>query len=445
MRVVLFVLALAVFGAGGANAAREDKCAAQYSLEEQLILEWAALGGDPHAQFAIAKCAAPRIEASLTETERVYALEWLTLAACDADGMPAVDERDRMTRRLKYEGDISFRRFGGISRDETWTSREKQFIEFRHEQVADLKDRYSAFVETATAAERAKAREALSDELARMGPRGMARLTELAECTYFGADKAFAAAVWSAADQVWGSSGAGELYGKSARKVWNTAEESKARLAALKPSERRAAEAEKARLLKTDPRVLAELEDSAALARLGEPSSTHAQAGNASVAGRSVTLAVQYALEALGWIEFVNGPDNDYGPSTIEAAGKAQAAYGFEATRWLSPEQIRMTVCDAATKKGDPVSYYHLAMMFAEGWGFRKDLDRASFAIDRAGKIMSDRLSARDGLPEWKQNAYPAFEPKIENAKALIDGERAGLPVQVATRGDAITEKNLCN
>jgi peptidoglycan hydrolase-like protein with peptidoglycan-binding domain len=444
MRVALCVFALFVFGAGSANAAREEKCAAQYSFDEQLTLEWAALGGDPHAQFAMAKCAAPRIKAPMSAAERIYALKWLTLAACDADGVPGIEVRDRMTRRLKYEGDISFRRFGGISRDENWTALEKKFIEFRRAEVEDLRLRYSEFAGAASVEEKAKAREGLSDELARMGPRGMVRLTQLTQCPYFGADRASVAAAWSAANQVWRSSGAEDFYAKNAEGNWNAEKESKERFAVLSPLEKRAAEFEKARLLRTDPIVLAELEDKAALAKLDDLSFMHAEAGNVSFAGRSVTLAVQYALEALGWMHFINGPDNDYGPSTIDAVRKMQSAQGLDETRWLSPEEIRRTVCDAAIRKGDPVSYFHLALMYSEGWGYPKDLDRAAFAIERAEEIMDAKISDFSKLPEWKQKAYPTFEPRIESAKALIAGERAALPAHIGRAGP-VDEKSLCN
>lgn len=444
MRVAWFVFALFVLGSGSANAARDEKCAAQYSFDEQVMLEWAALGGDPHAQFAMAKCAAPRAKAPLSAAERVNALKWLILAACDADGMPGVESRDRMTRRLKYEGDISFRRFGGISREENWTALEKKLIEFRLAEIEDLKLRFREFDGAASVQEKARAREELSDELARMGPRGMVRLTQLAQCSYFGADRASVAAAWSAANQVWQSSGAENLYAKNAGKNWNADKESKARFAELSPAEKRAAEFEKARLLRTDPIVLAELEDKAALAKLDDLSFMHAEAGNVSFAGRSVTLAVQYALEALGWMQFINGPDNDYGPSTIEAVRKMQSAQGLDESRWLSPEEIRNTVCDAAIRKGDPVSYFHLALMYSEGWGFPKDIDRAAFAIERAEGIMDAKLSDFSKLPEWKQKAYPTFEPRIESAKASIAGERASLPAHIGRAG-SVDEKSLCN
>lgn len=445
MRVFLCVLALMALAASNANAAQEKKCSAQYSQEEQLTLEWAALGGDPHAQFAITRCAAPRGRTDLTEAERIYALKWLMLSACDANGEPGNDARDRMTRRLKFNGDISFRRFGGITQDETWTAREKKFIEFRRAAVADLDDRYAAFAKTASPAERSEARKELSDELARMGPRGMMRLADIAQCQYFDADKTFVAAALSAANQVWHSSRSDALYGKSERKGSNLAKQSSQAMSALSPQEKRVAEAEKQQLVKTDPFVLAELEDSAALSRLDQLSFMYAKDGHVSFAGRSVTLAVQYALEALGMMQFVNGPDNDYGPSTIEAARKAQAAYGYEETRWLSPDQIRKIVCDAATKKNDPVSYYHLAMMFSEGWGYPKDLDRARFAIDRAETAMTRRLASLSKLPEWKQDAYPTFKTKIDSVKAMIDGEVAVRPAHVAARPGSISANTLCN
>lgn len=449
MRIFWCMLAVAVLGASGAKAAEEQKCSEQFSLEEHQYLEWAALGGDPHAQFALAKCAAPRTKASLSSEEKVYALKWLTLAACESDGLPNIDERDRMTRRMKFEGDISFRRFGGITEKEVWTAREKKFIEYREAEIDDLKDRYKDFVKDTTPAQQAAARGEISDELARLGPLGLVRLTSIAECKYFGGDDVFAAAAYSAANQAWQSSGASKIYGKSSDKDWGLDKQSAARMSALAPIERRAAEAEKARLLRTDPYVLAELEDQAALSRLNELSFMHEESGRVSFAGRAVTLAVQYALESLGWMEFVNGPDNDYGPSTIEAVRKMQASEGLDETRWLSPDEIRSAVCKAATKEHDPISYYHLAVMFSEGWGYSKDLERAAFAASRADKILSEKLGKVDKLPEWKQRAYPPFEPKIESIKMLIEGERkelyASAPAHIFSSSERLSEASLCN
>lgn len=444
MRVALCAVVFAFFGLSSANAAQEQKCSDQYSLEEHLYLEWAALGGDPHAQFALSKCAAPRTKASLSDEEKIYALKWLTLAACDADGLPGVDDRDRMTRRLKYEGDISFRRFGGITENETWTPREKKFIEYRAAEIDDLKDRRKDLLKKTSVDQQAAARKELSDEFARMGPRGLQRLTALSECEYFGEDKVLSAAAWMAAEQAWSSSGVSKLY-NDRKKGWDAARESKTRLAGLSPAERRAADFEKERLLRTDPHVMAELEDRAALARLGELSFMHEAAGRVSFAGRSVTLAVQYALEALGWMEFQNGPDNDYGPATIEAVQRMQAAEGLDETRWLSPADIRAAICDAAVRKNDPVSYYHLSVMFAEGWGYPRDLDRAQIAAARADALMEEKLAAFDALPEWKQNAYPVFEKRIDVIKTMINDKRAALPAHVSSSGQSFTQGPLCN
>ena len=59
LRLVAFAASVWLGGHVAASAGEEIKCAAQYTLEEQLILEWAALGGDPHAQYAVAQCAFP--------------------------------------------------------------------------------------------------------------------------------------------------------------------------------------------------------------------------------------------------------------------------------------------------------------------------------------------------------------------------------------------------
>lgn len=445
MRIFSVAAACAAFGFTAASAADEVKCADQYSLEEHQILEWAALGGDPHAQFAMSTCAAPRANVELTRDEKVYALKWLMLAACEADGVEDADKRDRALRRLKYDGDISFRRFGGITRDETWTPREKKLIEFRQTEIADIESRLSQMMAQTTFDEQARARDQLADQFSRMGALGLTRLASLSSCSEFGADRAFEAAAWSAAAQAWNTSGEKHVYGLSQKRKWTVAGEAEAKLAALSTSERRIADTRKDAFLRTDPMTLARLEDKAALADLDRLSFMHAQSGNVSFSGRSVTLALQYALESLGWIDFVNGPDNDYGPSTIEAARKMQAAQGVDETRWLSHEEIRKTVCDAATIKGDPVSYFHLSLMFSEGWGFARDLDRAAFAAERADSLLDAKLAKSGELPAWKRDAYRAFEPRIDSARELISAELAATPAHLASNGPSrINEVTLC-
>jgi TPR repeat protein len=181
------------------------------------------------------------------------------------------------------------------------------------------------------------------------------------------------------------------------------------------------------------------MEEKAALGRLQEFAAQHTGEAPSLFAGRSV-LAAQYALEALGFMKFVNGPDNDYGPSTIEAVGKAQAHYGRDETRWLSHAELRELLCDAATLKSDPISYFHLGVMFAEGQGFPQDLDRAAYAIGRADELLIAQLANADGLPDWKRRHYPTFRPQIERARELLAAVRAA-------DGDVkikVTNENLC-
>lgn len=443
MRAVTCLFALAFLASGHAKAGEEIKCAAQYSFDERLILEWAALGGDPHAQYSITQCAYPDNPGRLTPEEKVYALKWMIVATCDAADSGEVLERDELTRKLRRSGDLSFRRFGGVSEDEEiWSKREKRFREYRDIKETKLQQRYVTLQAEATEADRAQARDALANQFSRMGPIGLLRLSELASCKNFGAPKSFVAASLAAAKEAWTAPEYAAVFGAASEKA--LAHETAASFAALSAKEKLAAEAEKARLLRTEPASLARLEDLAALGRLEELSTVHADVDEASFARRSVTTAVQYALEAMGFLHFVNGPDNDYGPSTIDAAKKAQAFYGHEQSRWLSHDEVRKVVCDAATKKSDPVSYFHLGVMYSEGWGFPKDLERARYSIVRAKEIMKARLAKADELPAWKQSHYPQFKLQIENAAAAIESARASAPAGMQLKAGRIDDSNLC-
>ncbi len=427
----------AVLGAS-AEAGEELKCAAQFKLEEHLILEWAALGGDPQAQYSVAQCAFPSNAGELSSAEKTYALKWLTLATCEAQGVAGYKDRDRATRNLKLGSNISFRRFGGVTKDELWTGKERSLISIRDRQTADLEARLEKLKAQSTEAEQAGAREALADELARMGPLGIMRLIELTSCQAYGASDAFAAAAWSAAAESWAASGSTSVYGPSAISDRDLKSEGARRMAQLSKNDRRVAAARKDMLLRSDAAHLAELEDAAALGRLQNLGSADAGEEGLKLSGRSTTTAVQYALESLGFIEFVNGPDNDYGPSTIEAVKKAQAAYGHPQTRLLAPEEVRQVVCDAAVTKSDPISYYHLSLMYAEGLGFRKDLVRAKAAISRAEEILIARLESKDALPPWKAREYPAYLERIGDAKGAIGEAYSALPRHVASGGGEI-------
>jgi hypothetical protein len=431
---------LGVMGAGAAQAGEEVRCARQYALEEHLILEWAALGGDPHAQFAIGQCAFPQDGAALGQDEKIYALQWLVLATCDSAETPSNIERDRLTRKLRDNADISFRRFGGVTEDERWTRREKRFKEYRADKLNQLRARHDRLQSQATDLDRERARDALVERFARMGGLGLMRLASLAECREFGATKPLAAAIWKAAAESWAAPDSEPVYGRSLRRDWSIAKEAASRASALSRAERREAERWHGALSRTTPARLAALEDAAALSRLGETApSAHARS-QGSVA-QSTTLAVQYALEALGWIEFVNGPDNDYGPTTSEAARRAQAHYGREQTRWLSPAEARQLVCDAALEANDPVSNYHLALMYAEGAGFAQDWARALHAIERAQTYLIAALAEPAELPAWKRDAYARYRKTLADAKAAIAAEHRAA---AATASSAEPPAALC-
>lgn len=421
--------AFAAASGASALAGEELQCAAQYRLQEQMILEWAAIGGDPQAQYAIAQCAAPRNGAALTSAEKVNALKWLMLAACEADGIADLEARDRMTRDLKFGSNLSFRRFGGITDDETWTSREKKLIEFRRAQDADLKTRLDGLLEAASASERETARAKLTEELGRMGPLGLTRLAEMTSCKALGASEVFAAAAWSAAADAWAGAETSAVYGDPAQRGLDIPKQAAKRFAKLSKSEKQEFQTIKEMIARDGSARLARLESDAALGRIQNLGFAAPGPDGLKFTGSATPMAAQYALEALGYIEFVNGPDNDYGPSTIEAARRAQEAYQRPQTRWLAPPEVRQLVCDAATKKNDPASYYHLAMMYADGSGFRKDRTLAREALALAESLMAERLKDASSLPEWKKRAYPEIAERIAVAKKALAAEASSSPV----------------
>ena len=414
--------------AGTAHAAQERMCAKQYSMEEQLILEWAALGGDPHAQLALAQCAAPNGQKKFTDAEKNYAVKWLVLATCDAEETEANLERNVRTRQLKEDGDLSFRRFGGKIDREKFSTRDKMFQAYRERRREEVSARYSDFTSSMTPAEIRSAKDAMIDEFSRMGPLGLLRLSELSACSAFDAEPAFTAASWSAAAQAWSGSDHAAVYGKSDKRKWSVSKESKTQLDKLTADQTKTVAFEKNRLLRTSDSSIDALENQAALADLQNLQFSFAHAEEEGGAPRTVTTAVQYALESLGYISFVNGPDNDYGPSTIEAVKKMQTEKGLPVTRWLTHGQARDTICQAAVTQGDPVSLFNISLMYANGWGYKQDLNRAKRAIEMAETRMTAELANADELAEWKLDNYPDYDTQIKIEKAAINAAWADMP-----------------
>ncbi len=422
--------ALVAFGVmtGAAMAGEERACASQYALEDHLLLEWAALGGDPHAQMAIAQCAFPggADAKAMTPAEKNYAIRWTTIALCEAIPNDAHDRRDARLRKLKDDASISFRRFGGLAKDEKLNWREKDFMEYRKEQTALLAERHQRLLKTVSASELALARGGLSDQLSRMGPTGLLKLAELSSCEAFGASKEFEAAAWSAASESWRGSEIAGVYAAADSDDYDLPKIATEKTKRLSGGDRRVAAIEKERLLRTDPRRIAGLENKIvqfeernALDRLANFTLPvrRAEAGLADAAvgdASALTTALQFALESLGHVDFVNGPDNDYGATTRDAVARMQASGGDEPTSLLTNAETRATICKAAAK-GDPVSLFHVALMYQNGWGFLPNEAKAAAAIGRSETAMIAALGGAD-LPAWKREAYTSYAGKIRAA-----------------------------
>lgn len=417
--------AAVALAATGALAGEEKSCAAQYALEDHLLLEWAALGGDPHAQMSIAQCAFPAGAKAdkMTPAERAYAVRWTTIALCEAQPSDAHDRRDARLRKLKEEAGISFRRFGGLAKNEKLNWRERDFMEYRKEQTALLADRHRRLLDDVSAMDLAKARGDLSEQLSRMGPTGLLKLAELSSCEAFGASKEFEAAAWSAASEAWRGSEVAGVYASAESDDYDLPKIAMEKSKILAGPERRVASIEKERLLRTDPKRLAALEqkvgryeEAAAVERLAEfalPIKNDGVGIAEAAIGRepSLTLALQFALESLGYVSFVNGPDNDYGPTTRDAVARMQAKSGAAPTSTLTNAEARAAICRAA-KKGDPVSLYNVALMYQNGWGFPKNLAKAAGAISKSETAMISSLGG-DDLPDWKREAHNSYAGRI--------------------------------
>ncbi len=413
---------------GRAMAGEETSCAAQYAMEDHLLLEWAALGGDPHAQMAISQCAFPAKadETKMTPAERSYAIRWTTIALCEAEPSGSHDRRDARLRKLKENASISFRRFGGLSKDEKLNWREKDFMEYRKEQTALLAERHQRLLAAMSKQDLGEARGDLSDQLSRMGPTGLLKLAELSSCAAFGASKEFEAAAWSAASEVWRGAEVAGVYAAPDSEDYDLPKIAMEKAKKLSGPERRIAAIEKERLLRTDPKRIAELEHKVGefegrlaterLANFTLPV-RRADAGLADASeGQepALTTALQFALESLGYVQFINGPDNDYGPTTQGAVQRMKTAEGARPTTILTNEETRAAICKAAAND-DPVSLYHVAIMYQNGWGFPKNAAKAAAAIARSETAMISSLGGGD-LPLWKQAAYNAYAGKIRAA-----------------------------
>ncbi len=432
---VASVVAVGAASAGD-QAAPAPLCSAQFSLEDHMLLEWAAVGGDPHAQMTLSACAFPDGAPALTSAQKVYAIKWSTIALCEARSSDAHDDRDLRMRRLKEEAHISFRRFGGLQKGEKLNWRERDFMEYRKEQTAALETRHLRLMQAVSPGDMAEARAEIADQYSRMGARGLLKLAELSSCDLLGASPAFEAAAWSAASESWRGAEQAGVYAAADTPAFDLPKVAAEKAKKLSGADRRVAALEKERLLRTAPERLAVIEKKArdyenvtavsTLEKLRLPRK-EAAAGLADAetgAGSSLTLALQFALESLGYVEFVNGPDNDYGPTTRAAVARMQAAGGGEPTAVLTNAETRAAICKAAAKD-DPVSLYHVALMWQNGWGLAKDEAKAAGVIARAETAMIAALGG-DSLPAWKRTAYGRYAGLIRaSAKEMKRPELA--------------------
>lgn len=425
-----------VLAVSAAGASEGSLCSARFALEDHMLLEWAAVGGDPHAQMTLAECSYPDGAGELSAAQRVYAIKWNTIALCEALESEAHDDRDLRMRRLKEDAHISFRRFGGMQKGEKLNWRERDFVEFRKEQQAALQARQQRLVAAADARDMAVARAEIADQYSRIGALGLLKLAELSSCDALGASKEFEAAAWSAASESWRGAEQAGVYAAADTPAYDLPKVAAEKTKKLSGADRRAAALEKERLLRTDPDRLAviekkarEFETVAAVNaidnfRLPRREATAGLADAAPAATASLTTALQFALETLDYVEFINGPDNDYGPTTRAAVARMQAAGGGEPTAVLTNAEARQTICKAAAKN-DPVSLYHVALMHQNGWGFPKDEAKAAAAIARSETAMIAALGGAQ-LPAWKRAAYNEYAGLIRaSAKDMKKPELA--------------------
>lgn len=424
--------AASVLGAGAAvaqDAAEEQAlCSARFALEDHMLLEWAAVGGDPHAQMTLSECSFPEGAADLSAAQKIYAIKWNTIALCESRASDVHDDRDLRMRRLKENANISFRRFGGLQKGEKLNWRERDFVEYRKEQTAALEARHQRLMQSVTPIDMASARAEIAEQYSRIGALGLLKLAELSSCDILGASKEFEAAAWSAASESWRGAEQAGVYAAPDTPAYDLPKVATEKTKKLSGADRRAAALEKERLLRTDPDRLAviekkarDYENVAAVSaidnfRLPRREATAGLSDVATAQVSSLTTALQFALESLGFVEFVNGPDNDYGPTTRAAVARMQAVGGGEPTSVLTKAEARATICRAAAK-GDPVSLYHVALMHQNGWGFPKDEAKAASAIARSETAMIAALGGQD-LPAWKRAAYNQYAGLIRASAA---------------------------
>jgi TPR repeat protein len=93
-------------------------------------------------------------------------------------------------------------------------------------------------------------------------------------------------------------------------------------------------------------------------------------------------------------------------------------------TEHLTNAEIRAAICEAALKN-DPVSLYHVALMYQNGWGFPRNDAKAASAIRQSEMAMIAALGG-ESLPAWKREAYKAYAAKIRASAKELKKPEAG-------------------
>ena len=440
--------------------------------KQQLVLERRALGGDQRAQYVIATCAWPSwlkkddLRANQPEVFRqrvLYTYKWATLAYCDRQ----FNDLDRQTRELENDNKIYERR--RPVRDLREDARKQQAAEVGtlRRIRKEVNDELYLFLRDNPA----DASREFVEQMDGLGASGLVSLALMRDCpTYPGFEQRHArVAVWDkASDEFSTQFRLGTKADEGEPVTWpsNYVESLKA---PLSEEDKRFVEAFKERYGLYDFRErIGQLGEAAALGRMGEvpvqylqlalgafrkttgfqrgiplsefaidnvygeKTSKLAKAAQSNYCAirdvaaledalRDVTNRAPQGLAAAQLPPFASDDDcapvlersdtgvrskqSPRGKRELDRTKRNETDYP---TGWLSPLQARALICRAAVDRNDPYSYLHLAQMFANGYGYPINYDKALFSIQRAQRLFSL------GPPSYASNHKDLKQSKIE-------------------------------